>query len=287
MLEELSTRAALPPGQQIFVHGPGERRLHHRLHDAAPWSASAAAGREPPSPPPPRRLGPPPLARERRRRCARSWCGSSRASGSTSRRGCTQVPIVAKLEQRALHARRLPAAADEPAPAGGRGRALDRARGLADHGRDLAAALALHPPRRATSTATSRCWSATTCGGRRAGGDHAARRRTSAARRSRRGCSTARARRTRSTCWGRCSSSRAWARAGGALGRAHPEQLGLSDDQVSFLLYHGDNDDTHLGQLEGALDSGLLDAELAERIVKTAKVTARLYRLQLEELGNV
>ena len=65
------------------------------------------------------------------------------------------------------------------------------------------------------------------------------------------------------------------------------DQLGLADEQVSFLLYHGGNDDRHLGKLEQALGAGILDDALVDRIVKTAKVTARLYLLQLEELGNV
>ncbi len=56
---------------------------------------------------------------------------------------------------------------------------------------------------------------------------------------------------------------------------------------MRFFTYHGDNDATHLDRLEGALASGILTPELASRIVKTAKVTARLYLLQLEELGNV
>src|SRR3712207_3369002 len=64
------------------------------------------------------------------------------------------------------------------------------------------------------------------------------------------------------------------------------EQLGLREDQVSFLLYHGANDSDHFAKLEGALASGILTPGLAARIVKTAKVTARLYALQLEELGN-
>jgi 3-oxoacyl-[acyl-carrier-protein] synthase-3 len=64
------------------------------------------------------------------------------------------------------------------------------------------------------------------------------------------------------------------------------EQLGLRDDQISFLRYHGVNDARHLEHLDEALGSGVLTPALVERIVKTAKVTARLYRLQLEELGS-
>ncbi|MDM3871703.1 iron-containing redox enzyme family protein [Porticoccus sp. W117] len=65
------------------------------------------------------------------------------------------------------------------------------------------------------------------------------------------------------------------------------KQLRLSDDQVSFYLYHADHDEEHIGELEDALQSGILsDDGLAGRIAKTARVTARLYLLQLEELGN-
>lgn len=70
-------------------------------------------------------------------------------------------------------------------------------------------------------------------------------------------------------------------------GLAIREQLGLTEEQVRFFTYHGENDGTHMEKLEAAFGSGILTPELAARIVKTAKVTARLYRLQLEELGNV
>ena len=49
--------------------------------------------------------------------------------------------------------------------------------------------------------------------------------------------------------------------------------LNLDEQQVSFYLYHGENVQEHI--------EGMPDA-----IVKTAKVTGRLYLLQLEELGN-
>jgi 3-oxoacyl-[acyl-carrier-protein] synthase-3 len=63
--------------------------------------------------------------------------------------------------------------------------------------------------------------------------------------------------------------------------------LGLRDDQLSFLRYHAEGDSEHFGLLTAALRSGLLDDAALTRIVKTARVTARLYALQLEELGNV
>jgi 3-oxoacyl-[acyl-carrier-protein] synthase III len=63
--------------------------------------------------------------------------------------------------------------------------------------------------------------------------------------------------------------------------------LGLRDDQLSFLRYHAEGDEEHFGLLAAALRSGLLDDAAMSRIVKTARVTARLYALQLEELDNV
>lgn len=63
-------------------------------------------------------------------------------------------------------------------------------------------------------------------------------------------------------------------------------QLGLSDDQVSFFTYHGQADENHFHRLEEALNHPLMNMELARRIARTAKTTARLYRMQLEELGN-
>src|SRR3954468_1814535 len=65
------------------------------------------------------------------------------------------------------------------------------------------------------------------------------------------------------------------------------ETLGLDDNQVSFLAYHGENDENHYEKLTGLLGSPLIDLGLASRIAKTAKVVARLYALQLEELGNI
>ena len=64
------------------------------------------------------------------------------------------------------------------------------------------------------------------------------------------------------------------------------DQLGLADDQVSFLLYHGGNDDRHLDKLEQALGAAELDDRMVDRIVKTAKVTARLYLLAAGRAGQ-
>lgn len=73
----------------------------------------------------------------------------------------------------------------------------------------------------------------------------------------------------------------------GEWGHAIKKQLGLEDEQVSFLLYHGNHDDDHMEEFEKMLESGILGIEgMGEAIVKTAKTVARLYRLQLEEAGN-
>ncbi|GAA2310354.1 beta-ketoacyl-ACP synthase III [Glycomyces scopariae] len=65
------------------------------------------------------------------------------------------------------------------------------------------------------------------------------------------------------------------------------QQLGLRDDQVSFLAYHGEADDDHFAKLQAILASPRIDAAAADAIVSTAKTVARLYALQLEELDNV
>lgn len=77
-------------------------------------------------------------------------------------------------------------------------------------------------------------------------------------------------------------------RLAGKWGRAIQEQLSLDNDAVSFLLYHesSDSHDNHFERFESALQSELLTREIAEKVAKTAKTVARLYRLQLEEIGN-
>ena len=69
-------------------------------------------------------------------------------------------------------------------------------------------------------------------------------------------------------------------------GKAIQNQLDLDPDQVSFLLYHGENDDHHIDRMWDTLGSLDLTQRIVDDIVKAAKVTARLYRLQLEELDN-
>lgn len=61
----------------------------------------------------------------------------------------------------------------------------------------------------------------------------------------------------------------------------------LRDDHLTFLRYHATGDDAHYGVLRAALRSGLFDDAQTSRIVRTARVVARLYLLQLEELDHV
>ncbi|MEO0947185.1 MAG: StlD/DarB family beta-ketosynthase [Cyanobacteria bacterium J06641_5] len=70
----------------------------------------------------------------------------------------------------------------------------------------------------------------------------------------------------------------------GQWAEAIQKLLSLEKTQVSFLGYHGENDESHIAKLESLLSADWITAEVADRIVKTAKVTARLYRLQLEEI---
>lgn len=65
------------------------------------------------------------------------------------------------------------------------------------------------------------------------------------------------------------------------------DQLHLGDAAVSFLAYHGENDVDHLAMFDRALEIAVTDEASADLVVRHARVVARLYRLQLEELDNV
>lgn len=60
--------------------------------------------------------------------------------------------------------------------------------------------------------------------------------------------------------------------------------LGLSTEAVSFFLYHSVSDVTHFKRLDLVIASGILTRRLVDDIVQCARVTARLYALQLEEI---
>ncbi|WP_205620410.1 iron-containing redox enzyme family protein [Arsukibacterium perlucidum] len=53
-----------------------------------------------------------------------------------------------------------------------------------------------------------------------------------------------------------------------------------------FMRYHGANDDDHLQKLYQLLDRLCQSPSQLDAIVRTARVTARLYCLQLEEVDN-
>ncbi|HEX5183746.1 MAG TPA: iron-containing redox enzyme family protein [Allosphingosinicella sp.] len=67
---------------------------------------------------------------------------------------------------------------------------------------------------------------------------------------------------------------------------AAQRQLGLPDEAFTFLRYHGANDGDHLDMFDRALALAVATREAAEDVVRHARVTARLYRLQLEEIDH-
>lgn len=75
-------------------------------------------------------------------------------------------------------------------------------------------------------------------------------------------------------------------RMAGFWGEMIQKQLHLDTNQVDFFLYHGVADLEHFKGLEQALNHPRMNMEIAERIATTAKITANLYVMQLEELGN-
>ena len=77
-------------------------------------------------------------------------------------------------------------------------------------------------------------------------------------------------------------------RIAGKWGRAVQQLLNLNDDQVSFFTYHeiSDSNENHFERFENAINSDALTEDLAKKILKTAKVVAKLYRMQLAEIGN-
>lgn len=75
-------------------------------------------------------------------------------------------------------------------------------------------------------------------------------------------------------------------RMAGFWGELIQKQMNLENNQVDFFLYHGVADLDHFKGLEEALNHPKMNMEIAKRIAKTAKITANLYVMQLEELGN-
>ncbi len=65
------------------------------------------------------------------------------------------------------------------------------------------------------------------------------------------------------------------------------EQLDLPPEAISFFSYHSANDVHHLEEFDHALELALRDPAAGEVIARHARIVARLYRLQLEEIDNV
>lgn len=67
-------------------------------------------------------------------------------------------------------------------------------------------------------------------------------------------------------------------------GRSVAARLDLPPEAVRFLSYHGENDAAHIEEFRDMLAMVLPDPVVADRIVRTAEVTARLYVLQIEDV---
>lgn len=64
-------------------------------------------------------------------------------------------------------------------------------------------------------------------------------------------------------------------------------QLGLPAEAFTFFTYHAENDEHHLEEFDHALELAVTSPEIGEEIARHARIVARLYRLQLEEIDNV
>lgn len=64
------------------------------------------------------------------------------------------------------------------------------------------------------------------------------------------------------------------------------EQFRTELNITSFMDYHGENDENHLKELYKLIDRVATSAKNVEDIIRTAKVVAKLYKLQLEEVDN-
>jgi 3-oxoacyl-[acyl-carrier-protein] synthase-3 len=67
--------------------------------------------------------------------------------------------------------------------------------------------------------------------------------------------------------------------------RAIRRQLGLTEEAVRFLAYHGEGDAGHMDEFASLLALVLPDPAVEARIVTAARVTGRLYALQIEEIA--
>lgn len=64
------------------------------------------------------------------------------------------------------------------------------------------------------------------------------------------------------------------------------EQFSFENSATSFMDYHGENDENHLQELYNLIDRVATSQKNIDDIIRTAKVVAKLYQLQLEEVDN-
>lgn len=76
-------------------------------------------------------------------------------------------------------------------------------------------------------------------------------------------------------------------RIAGPWSKLMAEQLALPDEAISFFLYHGENDVDHLDMFEDAMKLAVTSEAIGADVARHARIVARLYRLQLEEIDNV
>ncbi|WP_151173906.1 iron-containing redox enzyme family protein [Pseudoalteromonas ruthenica] len=62
--------------------------------------------------------------------------------------------------------------------------------------------------------------------------------------------------------------------------------VALEGEYTRFMRYHGENDDAHLEKLYQLIDRVCQNESQVQAILRTAKVVARLYALQLEEVDG-
>jgi 3-oxoacyl-[acyl-carrier-protein] synthase-3 len=61
---------------------------------------------------------------------------------------------------------------------------------------------------------------------------------------------------------------------------------GCGREATRFLRYHGGNDESHMNKLYALVDRICTTAARCDEVVMTARVVARLYAWQLEEIDE-
>lgn len=64
------------------------------------------------------------------------------------------------------------------------------------------------------------------------------------------------------------------------------QQFDLDSQFTRFMDYHGENDVAHMKELYELIDRVAVDEKSINNVLRTAKVVAKLYQLQLEEIDN-